>query len=151
MFGSERFLDALAGGRNPAMIGSLDRLHTYTYIEDFGEALVIAAMNEDACGRAWICPSAPAPTTGELARRFVEAFPGLEGKRIRFRTLPGIALRAAGLFDPVVREIPEMLYQKQQTYVADGRLFAGRFGFVPTSLDEGIRKTLDWYSAGEAA
>jgi nucleoside-diphosphate-sugar epimerase len=45
-----------------------------------------------------------------------------------------------------------MLYQKEEPYVVDGSRFALRFGFEPTPIEEGVRRTLAWYEAthGEA-
>jgi nucleoside-diphosphate-sugar epimerase len=52
-----------------------------------------------------------------------------------------------GLFSPLLREIPEVLYQKEEPYVVDGGNFQRRFGFSPTTLEEGVRRTMAWYRA----
>ena len=57
----------------------------------------------------------------------------------------------AGLFSPLLREIPEMLYQKEEPYVVDGSSFQGTFDFTPTTLEEGVRRTLAWYHAARSA
>jgi nucleoside-diphosphate-sugar epimerase len=51
----------------------------------------------------------------------------------------------------VLRELGEVLYQKEEKYVVDGSLFSSRFGFTPTPLEEGIRRTLEWYTVSRQA
>jgi nucleoside-diphosphate-sugar epimerase len=41
----------------------------------------------------------------------------------------------------------EMLYQKEEPYVVDGSRFASEFGFQPTPIEEGVRRTIAWYEA----
>ena len=55
----------------------------------------------------------------------------------------GIAL--PGLFDPVIREVLEVLYQKEEPYVVDGGNFRAAFHMEPTPLEEGVKRTLEWY------
>jgi nucleoside-diphosphate-sugar epimerase len=50
-----------------------------------------------------------------------------------------------GLFNPLLRELVEMLYQKEEPYVVDGSQFARQFSFSPTTLEEGVRRTIEWY------
>lgn len=142
-FGTDRFLDAIQKGKTPTFVGRLDVLHSYTFVGDFGEALVRSALAPSSHGRAWVCPNAPAATTREIARLFLEYWP--ETKSTRLKAMPKIAVRAAGIFDPVIRELVEMLYQKEEPYVVDGSRFEKEFGMPPTSLEEGVRKTMEWY------
>lgn len=48
---------------------------------------------------------------------------------------------------PLLREVVDVLYQKEEPYVVDGGRFQSRFGFSPTTLEEGVRRTLAWYRA----
>lgn len=151
VFGTERFLDPLANGKRPALLGNADRLHSYTFVGDFGEALVRAASIPDAWGKAWICPNAPARTTREIASLFARAFASTfsRNKEIAgiesFGRIPKTMIQALGLFDPVIRELVEMLYQKEEDYIAVGASFTALTGMAATPLDEGIRKTVSWY------
>ncbi len=143
MFGTTRFLDVLNKGKTPGLIGPLHIPHSYTFVGDFGEALVMAALKPEAHRQAWICPNAPAVTTGELAALFAQHMevPG----NIRFGTVPKWVLGILGIFNPVIRELMEMLYQKEVPYLAEGSRFEKEFSFTPTSLEDGVRQTLEWY------
>jgi hypothetical protein len=46
-----------------------------------------------------------------------------------------------GLFNPLVAESYEMLYQNEFPYIFDSSKFAAAFGFAGTSYAEGIRTT----------
>ena len=140
MMGSRVFGRALAG-KSAQVVGDPDRLHSYTFIDDFGKALVTLGEREESLGRAWHVPSLPATTT----RQFVEAVYRTLGKPVKISTVPRLAFALAGLFDANARELKEMLYQFETDFVMDSSRFAKAFGVQATNLDEAIRATLDWY------
>ena len=140
MMGSRVFGRALAG-KSAQAIGDPDRLHTYTFIDDFGKALVTLGARDEALGKAWHVPSAPVTTT----RSFVEKIYGELGKRTKLSTAPRFAIALLGRFDENVRELREMLYQFERDFVMDSHRFESTFGVRPTPLDESIRQTLEWY------
>lgn len=140
MMGSRVFGRALAG-KSAQAVGNPDRLHTYTFIDDFGKALVVMGEREDALGKIWHVPSAPAATT----RRFVEAVYRELGKPARLSVAPRFAISLMGLFDANLKELEEMLYQFESDFVMDSSRFEKFSGLQPTPLDEAIRQTLEWY------
>ncbi len=141
MFGTDRFLNPLFKKGKGVFIGKLDSPHTYTFVKDFGRALALAAHTEEALGSPWIVANRETTSTREIAAMFAERI-GREGN---FSSIPGFVLKALGLFDPVIRELPEMLYQKEEAYVVDGSAFAEKFNFAVTGLKEGIEETINWY------
>jgi nucleoside-diphosphate-sugar epimerase len=141
VFGTERFLDVMYAGKRPQLLGDSDMPHTYTYVGDYGRALVEAALTPAAHGRAWIVPNDRTLTTREVAALFFKAA-GREGKVGR---IPRAFITAASPFIPLLREVREVLHQKEEAYVVDGSSFQARFAFVPTTLEEGIRRTIEWY------
>jgi len=142
-FGTRFFLDPLFRGGRPMSVGNIDQPHTFTYVGDFGSALAMAALDERALGKAWIVPNDRAVTQRELAGIFFRE----SGRTARLNTMGRGMIAVAGLFSPLVRELQEMLYQKEEPYVVDGSRFVSTFGFSPTRLEEGVRKTLAWYKA----
>jgi nucleoside-diphosphate-sugar epimerase len=146
MMGSRVFGRALAG-KSAQAIGDPDRLHTYTFIDDFGKALVTLGERDEALGKAWHVPSAPAITT----RAFVEKVYAALGKRTKLSAAPRFAIALLGKFDENVRELREMLYQFERDFVMDSSRFESTFGAQPTPLDESIRLTLDWYRSRSPA
>jgi nucleoside-diphosphate-sugar epimerase len=141
MFGTQLFLDPLFNGGRPRLVGSLDQPHTVTYVEDYGRALALAALEPRACGSAWIVPNDRTRTMREVAEAFMRA----ADRRKKLGAIPRPLIAALGVFSPLLREVVEMLYQREQAYVVDGSRFAERFAFSPTPLEEGVRRTLAWY------
>ncbi len=141
MFGTDLFLDAVFNGKRPRVVGALDQLHSVAYVEDYGRALAVAALDPRAYGRAWIVPNDRARTTRETAQVFFDA----AGRKKVLGVYPRAMIAAAGIFNPLLREVVEMLYQKEEPYVVDGSRFSRTFGFQATPLEEGVRRTLAWY------
>lgn len=140
MMGSRVFGRALAG-KSAKAIGDPDRLHTYTFIDDFGKALVTLGERDEALGKSWHVPSARATTT----RSFVDAIYRQLGQRTRLSVAPRFAIALLGRFDENVREIREMLYQFERDFVMDSQRFESAFGASPTPIEDAIGQTLTWY------
>ena len=140
MMGTRVFGRALAG-KAAQVVGNPERLHTYTFIDDFGRALVTLGERDEALGGVWHVPSAPAVTT----RGFVDKVHGELGARTRLRTVPRMVLRLLGRFDQNLRELNEMLYQFERDFIMDSSRFESAFGIAATPLEESIRQTLRWY------
>jgi nucleoside-diphosphate-sugar epimerase len=147
VFGTVRFLDPLFAGKRPAMIGDPDLPHTYTYVDDYGRSLATAALRPEAHGKAWIVPNDRTLTTREVAAMFFTAV----GRPTDLGKLPRPLITMMGIFNPLLRELTEVLYQKEEEYVVDGGNFQRRFGFAPTTLEEGVRRTVEWYRALHSA
>jgi nucleoside-diphosphate-sugar epimerase len=146
MLGSRVFGRILAG-KAAQVIGNPDRLHSYTYLDDFGRALVTLGQSEEALGRVWHVPTAPALTTRET----VAMITTLAGQSAQLSTAPGWMLALAGLFDPQVRELREMLYEFDADFVLDSSRFETTFGIAPTPLEVSLGNTLDWFRANPPA
>jgi hypothetical protein len=51
-----------------------------------------------------------------------------------------------GLFNPLVRELNETLYQFERPFLLDASKFQRAFGpFEPTPHREAVRRTVDWF------
>ena len=51
-------------------------------------------------------------------------------------------LQLMGLFVPVMREFPEMLYQYDREYVFNSDKFEKEFNFTPTPYKEGLQEVI---------
>jgi nucleoside-diphosphate-sugar epimerase len=55
-------------------------------------------------------------------------------------------VRMVGLFMPVLREFPELMYQYERPFVMDAGKFEAAFGpFAVTPHEDALRTTLEWY------
>ena len=137
----ERTLVPLLQGKPAEVTGSLDLPHTYTYIDDFGEALVILGEREEALGQAWHVPNPPALTQRELLTLFFEEA-GLEPK---FTTMSKIKLMIGGLFVPAAKEMVEMAYEFEKPFLVDASKFVKTFSDIATPYNKTVPATLGWY------
>lgn len=116
--------------------------HSYTYTPDAAEALLTLAGSESAWNQVWHLPTTPKPPSG---RGFIEKAAEAMGVKAKYRVLGRGMLRVAGWFDPVIRELNEMLYQNDSPYLFDSSKYARAFGFSGTPYSEGIRETAAAY------
>lgn len=140
--GERVFLPALRG-KAAQITGRTDLPHSYTYIGDFGEALAIIGERDEALGRHWHVPNAPAQTQAELV-----ALIGAElGRPVKAARMGRLMMGLAGLFIPAAREMVEMMYEFDRPFVVDGSSFTAAFGLQPTPAAEAIGRTVRWYRA----
>ncbi|MEI7769432.1 MAG: NAD-dependent epimerase/dehydratase family protein [Chloroflexales bacterium] len=144
--GERVFLPALAGKAAQAT-GRLDMPHSYTYIGDFGETLAILGEREEALGRHWHVPNAAPITQRELIGMIYHEL----GLAPKMSGVGRVMMAAAGLFIPEARETVEMMYEFERPFVVDSSACEAAFGQRPTPLAEGIRRTVAWYRAHQAA
>jgi nucleoside-diphosphate-sugar epimerase len=138
----ERVFFPMLAGKAASLIGDIDQPHSYTFIDDFGKALVIAGENDRALGQAWHVPNAePTITTRQLLDR---AFAKL-GKEPQYSSLKKFMLRGIGLFMPDVRELIEMYYEFDRPFVVDSSAFEKAFNMTPTPIDAALDQTLAWF------
>jgi len=133
-----RLFNPIAKGKACTVMGNPDKKHTYTYIDDFGKALVMLSRHEDAFGEIWHVPNSETVTT----REFVEKAYQIAGFPPNLRTMGRGMLRLGGLFIPVARESIEMLYQVEEDFIVDSSKFTERFGLTATPLEDALTKTL---------
>lgn len=137
----DRFFLPLLKNKKAEMFGNLDALHSYTYVGDFGEALVRLALDERSLGQAWHVPNAPALSN----RQFVELAAEVAGTSPRFVVRGALAMKMAGLFIPPAREIPEILYEFENDFVVDHSAYAALFGDHATPLRDSLEVTINWW------
>lgn len=139
----EYVFPAVLKGKAVQAMGDIDQPHSYTFIDDFGKAMVIVGEHEDAMGQIWHAPNAETLTT----REFITKAYNQVDHTPKFRAMGKSMARIVGLFVPEVREMIEMLYEFEQEFVVDDSKFVEKFGNCATPIDEAIAQTLDWYRA----
>jgi nucleoside-diphosphate-sugar epimerase len=129
----------LQQGKTPQWIGSARRIHTFTYTPDAGRAVAVLGRSPEAFGQTWHLPTSRELLTGE---EFVRLACELAGRPYRLQVAPGWLLRAMGIFNPVLRENQEMMYQFEQDYQFDSSKIEAAYGLRATPYREGIAATL---------
>jgi nucleoside-diphosphate-sugar epimerase len=133
---------ALAG-KSVTGFGSLDQPHSWTYVPDFARAMVIMGEREDALGRAWHVPTAPAVTQRQLLTWVFEA----AGQPAKLGSMGKMMMRIGGLFNKSAGEMVEMMYEFEQPFVVDSSAFERTFNVQPTPLKQAVFETMAWVKA----
>lgn len=133
----------LVKGKVPQVSGSAHQPHSFAYIEDVAAAAVMLGTRDEAPGKVWIAPHAPALTQGEM----VELACQLAGVEPQVSVISPLMMRLAGLFVPEARASVEMMYEFTEPFVVDSSKFESTFGLGATSMETGLIGTIDWYKA----
>ena len=126
-------------GKKARVFGNPDKIHTYTYTPDAARATAILGNTPDAFNQEW-----HVPTTSErlTTNEWIELIAKELNSETKVQKVPVFMINALGLFIPIMREFPEMLYQFEQDYILDSSKFEKRFGIQATAPSEGIKQMI---------
>jgi nucleoside-diphosphate-sugar epimerase len=144
----DRTIPKLMAGKAVQVLGNPDTRHTWTYTEDMAATLVAIGADERAWGRAWHVPSALECTQREALAQLA-ALAGVPMPKVT--TVPGVVLRALGLVNPVIRELPEVAYQLERPFLMDSSAAQRELGLEPTPADAVLRAILAPYAGQRQA
>jgi nucleoside-diphosphate-sugar epimerase len=139
--------ERLKAGKSPQWVGNPKAVHTFTYTPDAGRAVAALGLSADAFGRTWHLPTTHEPLTGE---EFVRLACALAVRPFSMQVAPRWLLRIVGLFNQVLRENDEMMYQFEYDYRFDSSRIEEAYGLTPTPYGAGIAATLDHVRGAQA-
>jgi nucleoside-diphosphate-sugar epimerase len=138
----ERVVPRLLVGKDVTVMKSADTAHTWTATNDVARLLVTIAVDERAWGRPWHVPSNPPRTqreaVGDLCR-IAKVHP------VKVREYPSLLLRGMGLFNPQIRELPEVAYQIENPFILDSTAAQATFDLAPTPWDDVLADVIASY------
>ena len=132
----------LAKGKKAQLMGNDRKKHSLVYTPDAGKATAMLGNTPSAFNQIWHLPTAKDPLTG---KEFIELAAKAFGKKPDYTVVPVWMLKLIGLFNTVIKESIEMMYQYENDYIFDSSKFEKAFGVVPTPYKAGIEKTADSY------
>lgn len=144
----DRVVPRLVAGKNVRVIGSPDRPHSWTYTRDMARTLVAIGSNEKAWGRAWHVPTNPPLTQREAIEAMAQE---LGVPMVSVKGLSSMALSAAGLFSPMIREVKETYYQFNEPFVIDDSLTRLELGLEPTPWSDVLADHVSSFRVNESA
>jgi len=124
-------------GKNPMWMIDADKIHSFTYTPDAAKAVAIVGNTADAYNQLWHLPTSTEKIT---ARQIIDLFNKEMGMSKKIKLMPMWMLKLLGIFIPVLREMPEMMYQNDRDYYFDSSKFNKRFPFIPTSYQDGVKE-----------
>jgi nucleoside-diphosphate-sugar epimerase len=126
-------LKGAAKGGAAMVLSSADQPHSWAHIPDVAATVVTALITEQAWGRLWMVPSAPARTARQTLAD-VAAAGGWPAPRVR--VMPDWVIGIGGLFSADVREMKETRCERARPFVIDGSETTEKLGIRPTNWDQ---------------
>jgi nucleoside-diphosphate-sugar epimerase len=116
-----------------------DKKHSFTYTPDAAKATAMLGNTEDAFNTVWHLPTDKNTLTG---REFITLFAQEMNVANKVFVMPAWLIRVVGTFIPIMKEMPEMMYQYDRDYFFDSSKFEKKFNFKTTSYQEGVKLTV---------
>jgi nucleoside-diphosphate-sugar epimerase len=129
----------LKKGKRPGWMIDADKIHSFTYTPDAAKAVAILGNTPDAFNQVWHMPTSAEKLT---ARQVIELFNKEMGTSKKVQVMPMWLLKVLGIFIPILKEMPEMMYQNDRDYFFDSSKFNQRFSFTPTSYQQGVKQVV---------
>jgi nucleoside-diphosphate-sugar epimerase len=132
-------LNNIKKGRSANWFLDADKKHSFTFTPDAAKATAMLGNTNDAYNQVWHLPTDKNTLTG---RELIDLFSKEMKSKTRITVLPLWMLKVLGIFMPLMKEMPEMMYQYNRDYYFDSTKFEKRFNFTPTTYQEGVRLTV---------
>ena len=133
-------VDNFMKGKKAQAFGDINKIHTYTYTPDAAKATALLGNTMDAYNQVWHVPTTKEKLTTLEWIRLIAGEMKVEPK---IQMVPVWMVKILGLFIPIMKEFPEMIYQNEQDYFFDSTKFEKRFGMTATAPKEGIRMLIE--------
>jgi nucleoside-diphosphate-sugar epimerase len=138
-FVTEMVVKNLKKGKAANWLMDADKKHSFTFVPDAAKATAILGNTADAFNQSWHLPTDKNALTG---RQFIKLFAEEMNVRHRVSVMPMWLIRIVGFFVPIMKEMPEMMYQYDRDYIFDSSKFEKRFNFKATPYREGVKMTV---------
>lgn len=112
------------------------KTHSFTYTPDAAKATALLGNTPDAFNQVWHLPTDPTRLNGQ---QMIELFAKEMNASSKYTVFSMFALKLVGIFVPLLREMPEMMYQYNRDYFFDSSKFDKRFSFKTTTYAEGVK------------
>ena len=134
--------DKMRKGKTAQWLINPDVPRSFNYTPDAASALYTLAKCPKAYGEIWHLPSVEPALVGREFIRLAATYMNAQNK---VNVLPKWLLKAIGWFNPFMKEAYEMNYQDEFPFRFSSKKFEQAFDFVPTSYEEGVKTTAQWY------
>ena len=130
---------AAVRGGTADLIGPIDKPHEFVFVPDVGPVVATLVESPAAYGHVWHLGGAGVTTQRDM----VDEMGRQAGHKVKHRVAGKTMLRVLGLFNKLLREMPEMNYLLTDPVILDDSALQRLIGPVrKTPYAEGIRRTL---------
>lgn len=135
-------IEKLLNGKTPQCLITDQTVHSFTYTLDSAKGLDLLWKDDNNYQQIWHLPTA---NPGITTKHFIELAAAVTGVEPKYSVLKKWMIQMAGLFDKTISETNEMAYQIENDYYFDSTKFNEAFSFAPTSYEQGIKETIEFY------
>jgi nucleoside-diphosphate-sugar epimerase len=136
--------DRLRAAKAPQWLGNPAVPHSFSYTPDLGRSLAMLGTNPESFGQTWHALTTAEQHTGrELVRLACE----VSGRPEKLQNAPRWMIRALGVFQPMMREQVEMMYQFERPYVFSSDKLERAFDMQAVTYREAFREV---WAGGQA-
>ncbi len=132
-------VDNFLKGKKAQAFGNIDKIHTYTYTPDAAIATALLGNTIDAYNQVWHVPTTKEKLTN---RQWIQLIADQLKVEAKIQTIPVWMIKILGLFIPIMKEFPEMIYQYEEDYIFDSTKYEKRFGITATTPKDGISQLI---------
>ena len=130
---------AAVRGGTADLIGPIDKPHEFVFVPDVGPVVAKLIDTPAAYGHVWHLGGAGVTTQRDM----VDEMGRQAGRKVKHRVAGKTMLRMLGLFNKLLREMPEMNYLLTDPVILDDSALQRLIGPVrKTPYAEGVRRTL---------
>lgn len=134
---TEMVFKPISKGKKANWMSSADYSHSFTYTPDAGRATALLGNTVGAYNQVWHLPTATNPLTG---KEWIDRIGKEMGKPTKIQLASRGIVKIMGIFIPVMREMPEMMYQYDRIYDFNSDKFSKHFDFEVTPYELGIKE-----------
>lgn len=138
----EMVVKNLMKNKKAQTFGDINKIHTYTYTPDAGKATALLGNTTDAYNQVWHVPTTKEKLTNQQWIDLIAEGMNIQAK---IQYIPTWIIHMLGIFIPLMREFPEMVYQNKMDYVFDSSKFEKRFGLTATAPKDGVKEMINYF------
>ncbi len=124
-------------GKRPNWFVDATKKHSFIYTPDAAKATAMLGNTPEAYNQVWHLPIDKNTLTGN---EWIALFNKEMNTSKKVMILPMFLLKILGMFSPLMREMPEMMYQYDRDYFFDSSKFNKYFHFTPTTYEMGVKQ-----------
>jgi nucleoside-diphosphate-sugar epimerase len=128
----------LKAGKKANWFCSVKKLHNFTFTPDAAKATALLGNTKTAYNQVWHLPTAE-PLTG---KEWIEKVAKELRVEPKTQVVSKFIIKLIGLFNPVMKEFVEMLYQWDRDYNFDSSKFETVFKIKPTPVNGAIQQII---------
>jgi len=128
----------LKAGKKANWFCSVNKLHSFTFTPDAAKATALLGNTKTAYNQVWHLPTAE-PLTG---KEWIEKVAKELRVEPKTQVVSKLIIRLIGLFNSIMKEFVEMLYQWDRDYNFDSSKFETVFKIKPTPVNDAIQQII---------